>query len=189
VGIDLGSDYTPNAALTDDYRCFVVSVDPALTADQYLTGYEFIPGDALVVHHAILFAMGDATAEQRAVDLDAADPAPGYTCFGGTRTGSDLVVAAWAPGVGPTRLPAGTGPRLRAGRKMVLQIHYNLENGAYPDHSRMRLQVASKPLDLRAGDVVKITCGYDTSSRTTETTWGEGTADEMCLAGFYLTTQ
>jgi hypothetical protein len=41
------------------------------------------------------------------------------------------------------------------------------------------------PVDLRAGDRLRITCGYDTSADTKTVTWGEGTADEMCIAGFY----
>jgi hypothetical protein len=41
------------------------------------------------------------------------------------------------------------------------------------------------PVDLRAGDRLRITCGYDTSDDTTTVTWGEGTADEMCVAGIY----
>jgi len=36
-------------------------------------------------------------------------------------------------------------------------------------------------------DIVTITCGYDTTTRQTTVTWGEGTDDEMCLVGFYLT--
>ena len=41
------------------------------------------------------------------------------------------------------------------------------------------------PVDLRAGDRLRITCGYDTSADTKTVTWGEGTADEMCVAGIY----
>jgi hypothetical protein len=37
------------------------------------------------------------------------------------------------------------------------------------------------------GDEVRLSCTYDTSSRTSATTWGEGTDDEMCLVGLYVT--
>jgi copper type II ascorbate-dependent monooxygenase-like protein len=36
------------------------------------------------------------------------------------------------------------------------------------------------------GDTLRITCTHDTTSRTTTTTWGEGTNDEMCLAFAYV---
>jgi mono/diheme cytochrome c family protein len=36
------------------------------------------------------------------------------------------------------------------------------------------------------GDTVRISCTYDTSSRTTPVMWGEGTEDEMCLAFIYV---
>jgi hypothetical protein len=45
----------------------------------------------------------------------------------------------------------------------------------------------TEPVTLMSGDVVRITCGYDTTTRTETTTWGEGTEDEMCIAFFYFT--
>jgi hypothetical protein len=36
------------------------------------------------------------------------------------------------------------------------------------------------------GDMVRISCTHDTTSRSTPTTWGEGTDDEMCLAFLYV---
>jgi hypothetical protein len=32
---------------------------------------------------------------------------------------------------------------------------------------------------------VRVTCGFDTLADTQTVTWGEGTADEMCVAGLY----
>jgi len=160
--------------------------------------------------------------------------------------------------------------RIPAGRKAVLQIHYNLAAGPLADHTRVRLQLVDavphealvaglanldlslppgqalvtsaavadvpdgpgldmlgvyphmhlrgrtlrverlrggettcllnvpswdfhwqefffydSPVDLRGGDRLRITCGYDTSADTKTVTWGEGTADEMCVAGIY----
>jgi hypothetical protein len=46
-----------------------------------------------------------------------------------------------------------------------------------------------EPLTLGAVSSLSIRCGYDTSTRTEITTWGEGTSDEMCISYFYLTTQ
>lgn len=42
------------------------------------------------------------------------------------------------------------------------------------------------PLSLKAGDAVKITCVYDTRSRTEDTLPGLGTDDEMCMLGAFV---
>jgi hypothetical protein len=42
-----------------------------------------------------------------------------------------------------------------------------------------------EPIVLEPGDVLNITCGYDTRSRSDAVTWGEGTSDEMCLNFLY----
>lgn len=42
------------------------------------------------------------------------------------------------------------------------------------------------PIAVDPDDLVTITCRYDTSSRTEEVTWGEGTSDEMCLNYLYV---
>ena len=45
----------------------------------------------------------------------------------------------WAPGGSVVTMPAGTGLAL-AQRKLVLQVHYNLESGAFPDRTVVRLK-------------------------------------------------
>ncbi len=42
------------------------------------------------------------------------------------------------------------------------------------------------PIPLAPTDLVTITCDFDTSSRSETTTWGEGTADEMCIDFLYV---
>lgn len=44
-----------------------------------------------------------------------------------------------------------------------------------------------QPVDLAADQPLTITCRYDTRTRTEVTGWGEGTMDEMCLAGLLVT--
>ncbi len=43
------------------------------------------------------------------------------------------------------------------------------------------------PVDLRAGDRLRITCHWDNSDGKHAVTWGEGTSDEMCLANMLMT--
>ena len=43
------------------------------------------------------------------------------------------------------------------------------------------------PIDLDAGQLLSLDCTYDTTERDEVTSWGDGTADEMCLSFFYVT--
>lgn len=52
------------------------------------------------------------------------------------------------------------------------QMFYNYQDG---------------PVEITPNDTVRITCDYDTSSRTATVTWGQGTLDEMCLSFLYTT--
>jgi hypothetical protein len=42
------------------------------------------------------------------------------------------------------------------------------------------------PIPVAPGDKLSIRCTYDTRSRDQETRWGEGTMDEMCIAGVFV---
>lgn len=137
ITLDMGTTFTPDKTLQDEYRCFIV--DPALTKDQYLTGYEMKPGDKREVHHVIMFALDTDAADQAAADLDAADPEDGYLCYGGPGVAQSRFVVGWAPGAGASHYPAGTGIKLAAGHKMVMQIHYNMANGVFPDRTTLDL--------------------------------------------------
>lgn len=141
IRADMGVTYTPNATRADDYRCFLV--DPGNATDRFITGYEVVPGDRRVVHHMILYSIPSESAQRRAEALDAMDTTPGYECFGGPRVGDSQPLAIWAPGGGPTIFPARSGLRLAGGRKVVMQVHYNLANGAHPDRTVVNLQTES----------------------------------------------
>ncbi len=140
ITLDMGTTYTPDETLADEYRCFIV--DPKLAKDQYLTGYEMKPGDKREVHHVIMFAMDTDAADQAAADLDAADPKDGYLCYGGPGVAQSRFVVGWAPGAGASHYPAGTGIKLTAGHKLVMQIHYNMANGVFPDRTTLDLALA-----------------------------------------------
>ncbi|HEY2746625.1 MAG TPA: monooxygenase, partial [Polyangia bacterium] len=244
---------------------------------------------------AYLAAAADVAAYQQ---LDDADPAPGYVCFGGPGGPNDGASAqwlgAWAPGSLGDDFPAGTGLKIPAGSKVILQVHYNLTNnnglpdqtsidfklddtvekealiqpwtnpdwvqnhsmvipagvsdqmynwtfapGAYWSYITNNILPSSVPLTMYSGmlhmhtrgrtaklaiihadgtqecmldipkwdfhwqgsygfstpktfmpgDSLYLECHFDNSDSTTARNWGEGTDDEMCLGGFYVTTQ
>lgn len=131
-----GGVYEPRAPQggTDDYRCFLV--DPVLSRDSFITGVAFLPGNAAIVHHSILFRVEPAQISA-AEAKDAADPRPGWQCFGGpglpttSRNPLDGLDAApwlagWAPGGRENVFAEGYGVPVSAGSRIVVQMHYNL---------------------------------------------------------------
>jgi len=139
--LDPGAEYTPNEAFHDDYRCFII--DPGLNEEQFIVAYEVVPGDARVVHHAIVYEPSSEEAEAEAEALDADEAGEGYTCFGGAGVDSEPRVL-WAPGGGYTELPQETGVPLAAGRKLILQVHYNVHDGTHPDRTTVKLALADE---------------------------------------------
>jgi hypothetical protein len=103
---------------TDIYRCFVIPSGVVNT--QFIRGFEVIPGNRSVVHHVLVYQ--DTTGQ--CAQLDANDPLPGYTSFGGVGASSASLIGAWVPGSMPSIYPQGMGIRLRPNADIVLQIHY-----------------------------------------------------------------
>lgn len=135
---------------TDEYRCFLV--DPGLQEKAYLTGSQFLPGNAAIVHHAIFFRVppGDVA---EASGLDKSQSGDGWTCFGGSGISGDSVfsqaagagsawLGAWAPGGAELLLAENIGYELAAGSQIIMQIHYNtLSVKDAIDRSGMRLRL------------------------------------------------
>lgn len=156
ITVGVPADFTPEApsGATDEYRCFLV--DPGLESGVSITGTEFIPGNAAIVHHSILYAAHPSQLDA-ARALDAEDEQPGYECFGGSllpARGDALQgleesdwITAWAPGGRPTEMPDGYGMRLPAGSGIVIQMHYNLAQEQGPDSTQVRLRVSDRRLD------------------------------------------
>ncbi|MCY1059479.1 monooxygenase [Nannocystis sp. SCPEA4] len=136
--LEMPVPYAPIEPIVDDYRCFIL--EPDLDEDAFVTAFEVRLGRPDVVHHLTLYALDSAKDEQDAAALDAADEGPGYTCFGEAQ-----VPSRWLVGTGPHDrggpLPAGTGLRIGAGRKAVLQLHYNWHNGSAPDRTAVDLKL------------------------------------------------
>lgn len=133
----------------DDYRCFLI--DWPYATDKYVTGFNVLPGNARVVHHAIAFLITpDRVAMYQA--LDDAEPGPGYTCYGGPGGNTNTVawVGSWAPGVTPTMYPKDTGLLVKPGSKIALQMHYNTAAAA-----TARDRVDQTTLELAIADTVK----------------------------------
>lgn len=158
--------YLPNQSRADDYRCFVMDwpgEEPA-----YVTGFRALPGNRMVAHHLVVYAVSPGMVE-RFRELDAEEEGPGYQCFGGAlpdRLGrrnvrqayearypdgirelrlANFWLAHWAPGMDGHHFPAGTGIRMEPGSGLVVQMHYY--GGAAPGEpdagTRMEFLIAA----------------------------------------------
>ena len=129
----------------DEYRVFVLPT--GLTEDRDLVGVEFRPGNAEIVHHALISL--DSSGQAR--KLDAEDSAEGYPAFGGF--GEDisaldgLAYPGWVPGATPRFFPPGTGLKLPAGSDILLQVHYAPWPSEESDQSSLNLFFADKPVE------------------------------------------
>jgi len=133
LSLSMPLDYTP-VTQPDEYRCFVV--DWPETETTYVTGFRANPGNAKVVHHVVTFLAPPGNMADKAVALDAADPAPGYTCFGASGAGKTPWLGSWAPGDSGADLPEGTGIKVEPGSKIIIQMHYNtLTSAPEPDRT------------------------------------------------------
>jgi hypothetical protein len=153
--------YTPPGDPIDDYRCFILDLE--VPADTYLTASQAVPDQQRIVHHVLAYAFPPelvALAEA----ADAADPEPGYVCFGapfpmagggGGLAAAQMaaqfptLVGGWAPGNIPLIYPEGSASRIVAGSRIVMQVHYNMLAGPpTPDRTEMRFRLSDARPDF-----------------------------------------
>lgn len=147
--------YAPNGNQADDYHCFLL--EPGFPEARDVIGFEVRPGTRHQVHHVLLFNVPEAAARQ----ADASEPGPGWTCFGDSGVEDQSVLGAWAPGTPATRYPEGTGVRVRPGTVVVMQVHYNLNNGPrVADRTGVDLQFAREPVANPAALVLVASDGF-----------------------------
>jgi hypothetical protein len=135
--LEMDAPYTPQ--IGNGFRCFVA--DPKLGRDRLLTAIRVRSTEPRSVAQIALHALDTAEQERAAERLDADDSEPGYACYGSSRVSGARLVASWTWDGPVLRLPQGTGLRLRARRKLVLQIHYNLiATGPAPTRTAVDLE-------------------------------------------------
>ncbi len=158
--------YLPNEGLLDDYRC--LPVESVLDRDLFVTGLDVEPGNVGLVHHVLVYAVPPAGIPELEA-LDAADPAPGYTCFGTSGLDQAQTVGGWVPGNEVSLYGEGIAQRVPEGSRLVLQMHYNtavgvdgpdqtsvkmwtLPQGEVPQQLMTVFPIPKLSLDIAAGD-------------------------------------
>lgn len=133
---------------SDVYQCFVIPIP--IEKDEMVTAIEFRPGNARVVHHAILYL--ESRGQARALD----PKGDGYRSFGGPGLLPSGGLGAWVPGSMPRHLPEGLGRYLKKGSDLVLQIHYHPSGKAEEDQSSVGIYFAKQPVkQMVAGMAVR----------------------------------
>lgn len=105
--------YTIPASGTVDYQYFVV--DPKITEDRWVASAQIVPGNASVVHHAIVFVRP-----------------PDGVDFSGIGW-----LTAYVPGQRATIFPPGFARKIPAGSKLVFQMHYTPNGKEQTDNSQI----------------------------------------------------
>jgi len=103
-----------------DYR--YITVEAPNPEDVWLRATEIVPGNPRVLHHII-----------------ATTVLPGED-----RNKKANALTGYAPGMGPDLLPKGTGRLLKAGSRIVFQLHYTASGKAVKDRSRLGLYLAKE---------------------------------------------
>jgi len=119
--------FTSFANTNDIYVCF--SMPTNLAQDRIIRAYEVVPGNKQIVHHAVLTAdsTGNYVSDMSGVCVNI----PG-----------NLEIGAYAPGaqakIFPSQPPLKTGIRLKAGAKVILQMHYPKGSNGQVDSTKVR---------------------------------------------------
>jgi len=120
--------FTSNATAQDAYDCFALPT--GLAQDRWLRAYEIIPGNAGIVHHVIVNV--DTTGTLTSDLSGGCFNAPGSFGIGGYAPGAAATVF-------PSIAPLKAGIRIKAGSKIILQIHYPVGSNGQQDSTKIRL--------------------------------------------------
>lgn len=120
--------FTSNGGATDAYNCFALPT--GLTQDRIVRAFEVVPGNPAIVHHVVVKVDSTGTVNS---DLTGG-------CF--SQPGDfdlDVYAPGGAPTVFPGQAPLKMGISLKAGSKVVLQIHYPPGTAGQLDSTQIRL--------------------------------------------------
>ena len=131
----------------DQYRCFVIP--SGLEEARYIDGFEFVPGNRRVVHHALIFF--DLSGAARKLDAEA--EGPGYPCFGTAGFLPAASLGGWSPGNGRLSMPRGTAIRAPKGADVVFQIHYHPTGKPESDQSEVAVYFAKQAPEKKLLDI------------------------------------
>jgi thiol-disulfide isomerase/thioredoxin/mono/diheme cytochrome c family protein len=114
-----------------------VVVETKLPQDQWVSAVEIRPTDRAVVHHVLVFVVGEGETPMNSRELAAR-----FRERVDERKGS---FAAYVPGNASQIFPAGFAKKLSKGAKLRFQIHYTPNGTATKDQLQLGLKFAKEP--------------------------------------------
>ncbi len=125
--ISIGT-FTSTSTTVDKYFCF--SVPSGLTQDRIIRAFEVVPGNKAIVHHAVITADTNGIYNS---DLSG-------NCY---NIPGNLGIGTYAPGAKATVFPGASplkaGIFLKAGSKIIIQLHYPAGSAGEVDSTKLRL--------------------------------------------------
>ncbi len=122
----------------DEYRCFVIPSQ--FSQEVYIKAFEFLPGNKLIDHHAVIFWDTSGVCQQ----LDDSTIELGYnsaSSFAGTDNAQKISI--WVPGSPPLILPPNFGYRIPANADIIVQMHYPEASFGLVDSSKLNIFLQS----------------------------------------------
>ncbi|MEP3479203.1 MAG: redoxin domain-containing protein [Fuerstiella sp.] len=105
-----------------DYKYF--TVDPGWKEDKYVVAMEARPDNVAVVHHLIAYVIPPGSDGRRGRDR--------------------RMLVGYAPGATPHILDEGTAMKVKAGSKLIFEMHYTPNGTAQEDHSYIGVKFTDK---------------------------------------------
>ena len=114
---------------TVDYQHFVI--DPEWTEDKYIVATEARPQNRSVVHHILLHVIPPEASPRN------------YLRMRGP------ILAGYAPGAIPLKTPDGVAIKVKAGSKLLFEMHYTPDGYAQKDQSSVGICFAKEPSKIK----------------------------------------
>lgn len=146
VTLAMPAEYTPvpRHGGTDDMRCFLL--DWPYEGEVFVTGLNPRPGNRNLVHHLVVGAIEGAAIEKYAA-RQGVDGQPGFDCAGGLDVREIEILGGGLLG---GDFPEGVGKKVKAGSKILLNVHYSLAGaGPSPDRTTVELRVDGSAVEAR----------------------------------------
>ncbi len=115
----------------DVYVNFAIPLNNA--SEIGLKGFEFLPGNPSIVHHALVYIDTGNTC----LNLDASFAGPGYPGFGGAGSNTANLLGAYVPGTTPFLFPKNFGVNIPKNATLIFGMHYPKSAIGQLDSSRI----------------------------------------------------
>jgi peroxiredoxin/mono/diheme cytochrome c family protein len=139
--------YEVPAEGTVEYEYFMV--DPGWTEDRWIKATECLLGNRSIVHHIFVFAVDASN------DLAKLNGPLGTGINPGLGDDSVRLIAGAAPGTPPATGPQGAATHVKAGTKLLFQMHYTPNGSPQKDHTSVGFFFA-KPEEVTRGMDVRM---------------------------------